>query len=647
MAKAGTYANDGTIVGGDKWIGTDAEDGSTKNYTASGVETYMKTNSGVDGGDNFVGETSVQTITNKTINDSTFEYDNTSSGLTATDVESAINELASEKQDISEKGLANGYASLDGSAKVPTSQLPNSVLETLSYQGTWDAALNNPTIPTASSGNKGDYYVVSTAGSTNIDGITDWKVGDWIVSNSVSWDKIDNTGKVSSVNGFTGVVVLDKNDIGLENVDNTSDADKPVSTAQATALGLKINKDTGIELYSSKRAVRLDGSALDDLNLVVNTGIYEGQLNLLQNAPSSFSGIRASFWVSKMDANGDYITQFAVDGDGEKCAIRSRIGGVWGDWEMILTETDKTELLGKINKLSIEDIDLSDPAIWTPSTKTLDLSSKEGVGIINFNTPAPNLSILNISSSEIAKVTMEGNVDLIQNGSRIQFNSIQGQQVFTQLNSGTYMAMNVDYQNKTFDIRKGDNSGWVDTSFNFIVDILDISSSSTAQVTVTDGNLISENQEIKIINTEGMESLWGNTYYVFNLDQVEGTFDLSTTSDILTPVDTSAETYQQNGILVEDSIYSYAGDSFVNFENDNVVIEIDSIVGLDNGTQVKFSASDNNEIGFNPTAKASAVAGDIVSTAGTLSANTLDNDGLYEILVHKDLNWIAHRNGFV
>lgn len=43
-------------------------------------------------------------------------------------------------------------------------------------------------------------------------------------------------GAVDSVNGKTGVVVLDKNDIGLNNVDNTSDVNKPVSTAQTVAI---------------------------------------------------------------------------------------------------------------------------------------------------------------------------------------------------------------------------------------------------------------------------------------------------------------------------------------------------------------------------------------------------------------------------
>lgn len=47
------------------------------------------------------------------------------------------------------------------------------------------------------------------------------------------------SGAVDSVNGLTGVVVLTKSSIGLSNVDNTSDLNKPVSTATQTALNLK------------------------------------------------------------------------------------------------------------------------------------------------------------------------------------------------------------------------------------------------------------------------------------------------------------------------------------------------------------------------------------------------------------------------
>lgn len=110
------------------------------------------------------------------------------------------------KQLASEKGAALGYAGLDGTGKVPTSQLPSAVLGALVYQGTWNANTNTPTIPAAASGNKGYYYKVGTAGATTIDGVSEWKVGDWIVSNGTVWDKIDNTDQVASVAGLQGAI---------------------------------------------------------------------------------------------------------------------------------------------------------------------------------------------------------------------------------------------------------------------------------------------------------------------------------------------------------------------------------------------------------------------------------------------------------
>lgn len=50
---------------------------------------------------------------------------------------------------------------------------------------------------------------------------------------------LDDTNLVTSVAGKTGVVTLTKNDVGLNNVDNTSDLNKPISTATLSALNLK------------------------------------------------------------------------------------------------------------------------------------------------------------------------------------------------------------------------------------------------------------------------------------------------------------------------------------------------------------------------------------------------------------------------
>ena len=83
----------------------------------------------------------------------------------------------------------------------------------LVFQGTWNAATNTPTL-TSGSGTTGHFYIVSTDGSTNLDGITDWKVGDWAVfveqGASDQWEKVDNSsvldgsGTGGSVAGWAG-----------------------------------------------------------------------------------------------------------------------------------------------------------------------------------------------------------------------------------------------------------------------------------------------------------------------------------------------------------------------------------------------------------------------------------------------------------
>ncbi len=109
-------------------------------------------------------------------------------------------------------GVANGVATLDGGGTVPLSQIPASIQGSLNYQGTWNASTNTPTLASGV-GTKGYYYAVSVAGSTNLDGITSWNVGDMAVYSGTAWQKIDNTDAVTSVNGYTGTVVLAVGDI--------------------------------------------------------------------------------------------------------------------------------------------------------------------------------------------------------------------------------------------------------------------------------------------------------------------------------------------------------------------------------------------------------------------------------------------------
>lgn len=153
--------------------------------------------------------------------------------------EDALRYLKAEVEPLTLKGVANGYAALDGGGKIPAAQLPASVIGGVSYQGLWNATTNSPAL-VSSVGTKGHYYKVSASGSTAINGISDWAIGDWVIFNGTTWDKIDNTDAVTSVAGRTGAVVLTQADVGLA---------KLLVTGASVASAATLNLDTATGDY--------------------------------------------------------------------------------------------------------------------------------------------------------------------------------------------------------------------------------------------------------------------------------------------------------------------------------------------------------------------------------------------------------------
>ena len=99
-------------------------------------------------------------------------------------------------------GVVNSSSSnLATGAQIQTA-INTAITGVLKYDGVWNASTNSPTL-SSGSGTVGEYYIVSVAGSTNLDGITDWAVGDWAVFSDQAtdaWQKIDNT-QVGNVTG--------------------------------------------------------------------------------------------------------------------------------------------------------------------------------------------------------------------------------------------------------------------------------------------------------------------------------------------------------------------------------------------------------------------------------------------------------------
>lgn len=131
-----------------------------------------------------------------------------------------------------EKGAALGVATLDGGGKVPLTQLPSAIM---TYEGVWNASTNTPTLADGV-GDTGMVYRVGTAGTQNLgSGPIDFGVGDYVIYNGTIWEKSDTTDAVASVNGFTGIVVLDTDDIS-EGVTNLYFTDERAQDAVGTIL---------------------------------------------------------------------------------------------------------------------------------------------------------------------------------------------------------------------------------------------------------------------------------------------------------------------------------------------------------------------------------------------------------------------------
>ena len=138
----------------------------------------------------------------------------------------------------SEKGAASGVATLDATGKVPAVQLPSYVDDVLEYA-------NLAAFPAI--GESGKIYVAIDTNQTYR-----WSGSAYIHITS---------GAVDSVAGKTGVVTLVKADVGLSNVDNTADSDKPVSIAQQAALDTKVDKVANQRLMTAAEATKLAGIA--------------------------------------------------------------------------------------------------------------------------------------------------------------------------------------------------------------------------------------------------------------------------------------------------------------------------------------------------------------------------------------------------
>lgn len=132
-----------------------------------------------------------------------------------------------------DKGVAGGVAPLDPNGKLLPENMPDSIMAGLTYGGIFNATtrvveltpaaqsildVSAPTmtledsasIPTGYPANAELFYVTTNGGT--FAGMT-FAPGDWLISLSTSWKQLQSGAQVSSVNGETGAVTLDSDDV--------------------------------------------------------------------------------------------------------------------------------------------------------------------------------------------------------------------------------------------------------------------------------------------------------------------------------------------------------------------------------------------------------------------------------------------------
>jgi len=146
-----------------------------------------------------------------------------------------------------QRGAISGLAELDVNGRVPVSQMAVSAFVN---RGNWNASTNTPTLSDGS-GENGDTYYVSVAGSTALDGISEWAVGDRVVSSDTAWLKQDNTDAVQSVAGMTGAVTLvmsnitDAGDAATRNTGQSSGSVAKVGTGGLANTEIVVTNGAG------------------------------------------------------------------------------------------------------------------------------------------------------------------------------------------------------------------------------------------------------------------------------------------------------------------------------------------------------------------------------------------------------------------
>lgn len=179
------------------------------------------------------------------------------------------------------------------------------------YQGTWDASTNTPTL-VSGIGTKGYYYVVSVPGNTNLDGVTDWQVGDWAIFNGVAWQKVDNSevvyvSNVATGTGLTGGPITTTGTISLANTAVTAGVYGDAANVPQVTINAQGQATNVTNVAISISVANVANAVPDTREITAGTGLTGGG-NLASNVTISMSNTNVTIGTYGGGTNAAEIT---------------------------------------------------------------------------------------------------------------------------------------------------------------------------------------------------------------------------------------------------------------------------------------------------------------------------------------------------
>jgi len=286
------------------------------------------------------GEIGIQYVENANV---TLRHNNvaklttTNTGVTVTGAATATTFLGDLNGTINTATTAVTKANATNDTTVATTAFVQNLIGTipagLVFQGTWNADTNTPTL-TSGSGTTGHFYIVSVDGTTNLDGITDWKVGDWAVfveqGASDQWEKVDNSSVLDG--SGTGQKVTKWDGSGTSNT--LTDGPITFSTNDSTFAG-SVTVGTKLMITSSSDYIDVIS---DDLYIVAadKNILYSGNAETLRLDESQNATFAGDVYIPEyIYHSGDTNTYIRFTADTQTF----RTGG---DDRLILTNTTAT-----------------------------------------------------------------------------------------------------------------------------------------------------------------------------------------------------------------------------------------------------------------------------------------------------------------